>query len=57
MSRRTAAVTITLPKPLVREIDRWVGKRGYRSRAELVKEAVRFRLERLRKHQQRMRAK
>jgi hypothetical protein len=32
---------IKLPKDLVEEIDRYVGTHGYKSRAEVVKEAVR----------------
>ncbi len=34
-------VIIKLPADLVREIDRFIGRYGYRSRAELVKDAVR----------------
>lgn len=34
-------VVIKLPADLVREIDRFIGRYGYRSRAELVKDAVR----------------
>jgi len=34
-------VTIRLPRDLVDEIDQLVGKLGYRSRSEVVKEAVR----------------
>lgn len=38
---------IALPEELVKEIDKFIGKLGYRSRAELVKEAVRNRLKEL----------
>ncbi len=34
-------VPIRLPRELVEEIDNLVGRLGYRSRAEIVKEAVR----------------
>ena len=34
-------VQIRLPKELVDEIDKLVGKLGYRSRSEIIKEAVR----------------
>jgi len=34
-------VIVKLPRELIKEIDLLVGKYGYRSRAEVVKEAVR----------------
>ncbi len=42
-------VTVRLPKTLMDEIDRLIGSRvlGYRSRAEFVAEAIRWRLEAL----------
>jgi len=42
MSRQDEYVVVKLPKDLVDEIDRFIGRYGYRSRAELVKEAVRL---------------
>ena len=38
-------VTVRLPKELVNEIDEIVGTRGYKSRAEFVKEAIRKKLD------------
>jgi len=35
-------VVVKIPKDLADEIDRFMGRYGYRSRAELVKEAVRL---------------
>jgi len=32
---------VKLPKDLIEEVDRFVGKHGYRSRAEIIKDAVR----------------
>jgi len=40
-------VTIKLPKILVDEIDKILEKKGFKSRAEFVKEAIRLRLEQL----------
>jgi len=34
-------VTIKLPKSLVEHVDKMIGKKGYTSRAEVVKEALR----------------
>ena len=34
-------VTVKLPKELVEEMDRLIGKHGFRSRGEITKEAVR----------------
>jgi len=47
---RTPTVSVSLPESLLREVDRWVGKRGYRSRAEFIKEATRLRLEQQKQH-------
>jgi len=44
---RTATVSVSLPKSLVRDLDPWVGKHGYSSRAEIAKESIRLRLEQL----------
>ena len=43
-------VTIRIPKPLANEIDEIIRSQtlGYRTRAEMVKEAVRLRIEQLR---------
>jgi len=38
-------VTIKLPRILVDEIDKILDKKGFKSRAEFIKEAVRLRLE------------
>ncbi|MEM3956148.1 MAG: ribbon-helix-helix domain-containing protein [Candidatus Bathyarchaeia archaeon] len=38
-------VSISLPRNLIREIDRLVGHHGYTSRAEVIKEALRRYLE------------
>ena len=40
-------VTIKLPRILVDEIDKILDKKGFKSRAEFIKEAVRLRLEQL----------
>ena len=34
----------------MKEVGSWVGKRGYRSKAELAKESIRLRLEQLRQY-------
>lgn len=34
-------VTIKLPNEIVKEVDKLIGKHGFRSRGEIVKEAVR----------------
>ncbi len=38
---RTGYTTVALPDSLMAEIDQMVSKKGYTSRAELLKEAVR----------------
>jgi len=40
-------VTIKLPRILVDEIDKILDKKGFKSREEFIKEAVRLRLEQL----------
>ncbi|MCD6240504.1 ribbon-helix-helix protein, CopG family [Candidatus Bathyarchaeota archaeon] len=40
-------VTIKLPRILIDEIDKILDKKGFKSRAEFIKEAVRLRLEQL----------
>jgi metal-responsive CopG/Arc/MetJ family transcriptional regulator len=37
----TKWVTVKLPKPLVDEIDKLVGKRGFQSRTDVASEAIR----------------
>lgn len=39
-------ISVSLPRSLVREIDKLVGQMGYTSRAEVVKEALRAYLRR-----------
>jgi len=47
---RTPTESISIPKALMKEVGSWVGKRGYRSKAELAKESIRLRLEQLRQY-------
>ena len=54
MRQRTPTVSVSIPEPLIQQVDRWIGRRGYRSRAEIVKEALRFRLEQLREHKKKV---
>jgi len=42
-------VTVRLPKELVKEVDNQVGTRGYKSRAEFVKEAIRTKLDEIKR--------
>ncbi len=41
MGSQTEYVTIKLPSEIVDEIDSYVGKKGYSSRTEVVKDALR----------------
>jgi len=47
--------SVSLPEGLARLLDPFVGKRGYVSLTEIVKEACRLRLEQLVRHQRRLR--
>lgn len=40
--------SISVPSKLVAEVDKWVGRHGYRSRAEIVVDATRHLVEELR---------
>ena len=40
-------ITVSIPAELVQEIDEVVGSRGYRSRPDVIKDAVRRHLEKL----------
>jgi metal-responsive CopG/Arc/MetJ family transcriptional regulator len=51
---RDRYVSVSLPEGLTRQLERFVGKRGYASLTEIVKEASRFRFEQLVKHQRRL---
>ena len=42
MSEKEEYVTFRLPRELVDEMDKLIGKRGFRSRAEIAKEAIRI---------------
>jgi Arc/MetJ-type ribon-helix-helix transcriptional regulator len=39
----------------MKEVGSWVGKRGYRSKAEFAKESIRLRLEQQREHENMLR--
>ena len=51
MSLREEYVAIKLPKDLIQEMDRLVGTHGYRSRAEIAKDAIRRLITNLREAQ------
>lgn len=49
-------VSVSIPEGLANQLNRFVGKRGYKSLTEIVKESCRFRLEQLVRHQRRLRS-
>jgi Arc/MetJ-type ribon-helix-helix transcriptional regulator len=50
-------IGVSLPEGLTRQAQKFVGNRGYESVTEIVKEALRFRLEQLARHQRKLKAK
>jgi len=54
---RDEYISVSIPGGLARQLNRFVGKRGYVSLTEIVKESCRFRLEQLIAHQKRLRSK
>jgi metal-responsive CopG/Arc/MetJ family transcriptional regulator len=51
MGRRTKFYSVSLPAELAAEIDKLIGTAGYRSRADVVVDAVRRHLEKFRKQE------
>lgn len=51
MSKKPNYISVSLPAELIEDIDQVVGSQGYRSRADVVTDAIRRHLEKLKKEE------